>query len=442
MAVRPLEEPPELHVVSPPEGLEEPEDVDVDEEPGVGTWIDNADRPRRVAELALERLRGEVLIDARDAESAPRGYSGAYQDLNDDQAADALADRYRFAIRAHRQVNALGFADTREYLSGAPPGAEARDRIDQNGDASHARAVRGGGLNPMSWADLMATPATPPPVLRPGVPKVGLTVLAGAPKVGKTLRLSQIALESGVPAVLVIEEGSLAGVSYRLRRQAAALELTDPPLVVLHRQRIRLDDRASVARLRALFESIDPRPELVGFDPLNKLHAQDENKPAAMTPVLEAMAAIAYELECAVIATHHLAKPSSERGHDIMDRFRGATSIRSGTDANLVMDGQGDVVKLVGEFRDAEPLVEYLELDSATLLFSAGEEPETPSRPSKVDPVALRALVEERGQVVVAQVVERFGVSKPTATAALRALGCDEFEGARGALTFTLRTGK
>ncbi len=89
----------------------------------------------------------------------------------------------------------------------------------------------------------------------------------------------------------------------------------------------------------------------------------------------------------------------------------------------------------MGEFRDAEPLVEHLELDRDALIFRPGEPPEAPT---KVDAMALRAYVAERGQVTARQIVEQFGVSKPTAFTALRALGCDEFAGVRGVLSFSL----
>jgi hypothetical protein len=291
-------------------------------------------------------------------------------------------------------------------------------------------------LRAMSWDNLMSQPPTPPPMLRPGVPEVGLTVLAGAPKVGKTLYACQQALLCGKPALLVIEEGSLGGIAYRLRRQAESLELTAPPITVLHRQRVRLDDKRSMRELRAWVA--DMRPALVEFDPLNRLHGADENRPSQMTPVMDAMAGIAYDYGCAVLAVHHLAKPS-ERGGSIWDRYRGATSIRSGTDANLALDGTGDRVRLVGEFRDADPLSMYLELDRDSLLFGPGEAPDIPA---KVDPVALRAFVEERRQVNARQVMDQFSVSKHTALAALRALGCDEYPGPRGAIVFTLGGGQ
>lgn len=289
----------------------------------------------------------------------------------------------------------------------------------------------------ITWPELMAEPETPPPTIRAGIPEVGDTVLAGAPKAGKSLWASQMALESGRPTLLVIEEGSRAGIAFRLRKQAAGLDIAAPPITVMYRQRIRLDDRGSVARLRACVA--ETQPALVILDPLNRLHGADENKPSQMTPVMDALAELAYEDGGrAVVAIHHVNKPSADRRGDLWDRMRGASSIRSGTDANLILDGDtGTYRRLVGEFRDAEPLLEHLEFDRDALLFRPGTAPEAPA---KVDPMALREYVESRGQVIWRQIAEEFRVSRNTAITALRALGCDEYPGARGALTFSLST--
>ncbi|MBI2776021.1 MAG: AAA family ATPase [Chloroflexi bacterium] len=292
-------------------------------------------------------------------------------------------------------------------------------------------------LRALSWTEIQAEPAAPPPTLRAGIPKVGLTVVAGSPKVGKTLWAGQTALETSAKTLLVIEEGTMAGIGYRLRMQAAALGIVDPPIVVMHRQRVRLDTPASVKQLRDYVEIAKGRGlGLIVLDPLNRLHGVDENRPTEMTRVMDAMAGLAYDYSLAVLAIHHLAKPSAERRGDVWDRFRGASSIRSGTDANLVLDGTGDRIHLVGEFRDAEPLTEWLELDRDALIFRPADSPDGPA--TKVDVGRLRAFVEDRRMVVARQVCEEFGVSKHTAINALRGLGCDEFAGLRGAITFTL----
>lgn len=297
------------------------------------------------------------------------------------------------------------------------------------------RSPRPSGLAVLTWADLLDEPDEPPPTLARGIPKVGLTVLAGPPKVGKTLYASQTALTAASRVLMILEEGSRAGIAYRLRKQVHSLGIPAPDIAVLLRQHVRLDDRGSVSRIRDLVA--ERRPDLVLCDPLNRLHNGDENRPSQMTPVMDALAGIAYDFETAVLANHHLAKPSAERRGDIWDRFRGATSIRSGTDSNLIMDGTGATVRLYGEFRDAEPMNVYIALDRETLLFHDADAPEAAT---KVDAIALRLFVEERRQVTARQVMDEFGVAKHTALRAVRALGCDEFEGPRRVLTFSLGT--
>jgi hypothetical protein len=147
------------------------------------------------------------------------------------------------------------------------------------------RETTSNGLAVLSWADILAEPPEPPPTIAPGIPKVGLAVLAGPPKVGKTLQASQTALTVG-RSLLVIEEGSMAGVAFRLRHQAMALGIDKPDVAVVHRQGIRLDNRGNLARVRAYVAAT--RPTMVVLDPLNRLHAGDENRPSQMMPRVEA----------------------------------------------------------------------------------------------------------------------------------------------------------
>lgn len=327
-------------------------------------------------------------------------------------------------------------ADERRRRGGLPVEPAWIDEASSVAATRSIARVPSARLPSLSWDQVLAEPPEPPPMLATGIPKVGLTVLAGPPKVGKTLYSSQHAL--ACRATIVVEEGSLAGVSYRLRRQAAALGIERPDVEVILRQRIRLDERASVARLRDHVEA--RRPALLVFDPLNRLHGADENRPTQMTPVMDALAGIAYDFGIAVLCVHHLSKPSAERRGDIWDRFRGATSIRSGTDANLILDGTGSTVRLYGEFRDAEPLNETLALDRETLLFSVIDGPQTAGKVRSDD---LMAYLEEVGRATVAEVAARFAVTKQTARTALEGLeGLDTFEGTRGTRYYTVGTGK
>ena len=123
----------------------------------------------------------------------------------------------------------------------------------------------------------------------------------------------------------------------------------------------------------------------------------------------------------------------------IWDRFSGASAIRSGTDANLAMDGTGERIHLVGEFRDSEPMSEYLELDRSALMFRSVDGPKAVG---KVDAIELRAFVVERRQVTAREVMARFDVkSKATALKALEDIeGIDWFDGARNQRFYTFGT--
>jgi AAA domain-containing protein len=328
-------------------------------------------------------------------------------------------------------------------------------RLDDPLVQSRPRALyqsRGGPtLQTLSMADLQKAQAEPPPMLGI-IPKVGLTVLAGAPKVGKSLLASQMALTltccswrgvdgssapqflgrdinagpAGARALLVMEEGSIAGITYRLLHQLGGIGVFEPQIDIALRQRIRLESKASRLALTSWARSWEP--QLIVLDPLNRLHGADENRPTQMTPVMDAMSNLAYDYGCAVLAIHHLAKPSADRRGDIWDRFRGASTIRSATDANLAMEGMGGRVELVGEYRDAEPLAISVELNRDTLTFGLSDDPKLPTT---VDRRALDAFLHGRDQVTVRQLALALGVSKNTAQSILETLGLDHYDGTR-----------
>jgi hypothetical protein len=366
---------------------------------------DEPDDPEVAADLSA--------LEAQAEANDPRASSLTWVSRTDAEKPALLRDAADRRSRLQESLERVGAKGPADYLEMV--GAEPRAR------GSWRRHERPLGCPPVAAAHGGASRSAAR--VQRGHPAGRRHGPAGPPKVGKTLWIPQTALESGRPCLLVLREGSLAGIVYRLSRQADALGVTDPPILVMHRQRARLDARRS-DQLRAIVAA--ERPALVALDPLNRLPWADENRPSQMTSVMDAMAGIAYDFGCAVLAVHRLAKPSAKRRGDIWDRYRGASSIRSGTDANLALDGSGDRVRLVGELRDAEPLSEWLELDREALLFRPADAPEAPS---KVDAIALRAFVEGRRQVTAQAVMDEFRVTKNTALRALRALGCDEDAG-------------
>jgi hypothetical protein len=270
-----------------------------------------------------------------------------------------------------------------------------------------------------------------------GIPAVGTTILAGPPKSLKTLLASQLALcvstledgrEDGdwmpfldlpVPCggvvLFVEEEGGRNPLRRRIERQRVGLGAS-PSIEFLLFNQIRLDAEASFKRLLATAKYHEPA--LIVLDPFAFLHSQDENKPAAMAPIMRRLSQLAGEAETSVMVLHHVTKPQADRpAGRLGDRIRGASSITAGVDALFLLDRKGENrATLRGEFRDHEPIEFLLELDPETLLLRRLE---VQKLAGKIDPDELLAFVRERVQVTRLHVAEHFGAAKNTARDAL-----------------------
>lgn len=207
--------------------------------------------------------------------------------------------------------------------------------------------------------------------------------------------------------------------------------------LALH-QGVRLDEGGSLSQLTALAAEL--RPVLIILDPLVFLHSGDENRPSEMARVMRAVVGLAAEHECCALVIHHLTKPTANgpKVRRPAERLRGAGSFRGATDANLVMEREGDrTARLQGEYRDSEPLSLYLSLDPETLLLWPTEPPESARKVTRAE---LVAFVREAGQVGVTATAEKFRVTRNTArdalTSAVAAGVLDEAQDGRRTLYF------
>ncbi|HUG47984.1 MAG TPA: AAA family ATPase [Candidatus Limnocylindria bacterium] len=286
-------------------------------------------------------------------------------------------------------------------------------------------------LRSVTAASLLAEPEPAFDWLAEGIiPATGVVVLAGDPKSFKTLKALQLAVVVGGaardflgrtvrhgPVVFVEEEGSRHKLRERIRLMSDGLGLSDTPEIhfALH-EGVRLDQGSSVALLGGLVAEVSPR--LVVLDPLVMLHSGDENKASEMSRVMRALISLAAEHDCCVVVVHHVNKPQAERKPTrSAQRLRGSSAFAGATDANLILDRDGDyTARLRGEYRDAEPVDLYLELDPATLLLTPTDPPESLRKVTRPD---LLAYVRERGRVGVKLVADHFGVTRNTARTAL-----------------------
>jgi AAA domain len=194
------------------------------------------------------------------------------------------------------------------------------------------------------------------------IPREGLAVLAGAPKSLKTylaqdlsvaIALGQPFLGRAVapgPVVYVLEEGVRAGTAERYRRICARRGPTsDVHLIV--RQKVRLDDRASLDQLYGQIERI--HPVLVVLDPLIRLHGAQEDKSWQMQPVMSGIQDIIETCHTAIVLIHHTAK-HAEGTASASVAARGSGVVTSSTDANLILTRRGTRGRLACDVRDAE----------------------------------------------------------------------------------------
>jgi len=288
------------------------------------------------------------------------------------------------------------------------------------------------GLLSVSAADLLAEPEPDTDWLADHLfPASGVALLAGDPKSFKTLCALQLAVVVGTPAVddflgrsvrhgpvlFVEEEGSRHKYRERMQMMMAGLgSATAPDLTFVLHQGIRLDEARSLKQLTDVAADIEP--VLVVLDPLVMLHSGDENKASEMGRVMRGLVALAAERECCVAIVHHVNKPQQDRKPTRQaQRMRGSSAFAGATDANLIMDRDGDRTASVrAEFRDAEPFELYIQLDTETLLLSPTEPPQSAR---KIGRDVLLAFVGERGQVGVTLTAEHFGATRNTARNAL-----------------------
>lgn len=228
--------------------------------------------------------------------------------------------------------------------------------------------------------------AAPAWLLEEVVPEVGLTILAGAPKSGKSLLSVALALAVGSgephrflgrriarrPVLLVEMEGSEASLLDRARRIAVERDLPLGPgeIFVAHRPRgFTLPQHLEA--LRSAAEEVDAG--LVIIDPLAAvLGGIDENSAAAIAPVLSALVDLGRDR--AVLLIHHAGKPSAEKGAGARDPFaaiRGSSAIFAAADAAAVLEASDDGLRarLVVRPRDARRSILDLERREDGLLW-------------------------------------------------------------------------
>ncbi len=204
------------------------------------------------------------------------------------------------------------------------------------------------------------------------IPRVGLVIVYGAPKCGKTFWVTDAVLhvalgreyrghrvEQGAVVYIACEgERGLAGRLEAFRRRCLIEDDADPPFFLLP---TRLDLVGEVGPLVSEIASQigDKQPVAIVVDTLNRSLRGSESSDEDMGAYVQAADRLREEFECAVIIIHHCG---------IDDRRpRGHTSLAGAADAQLAVkrEPNGDVVVRVEWMKDGaqgEEIISKLEV--------------------------------------------------------------------------------
>lgn len=203
---------------------------------------------------------------------------------------------------------------------------------------------------------------TPPFLVREMIPTMGLTVVWGPPKCGKSFWAFDVALHVALgweyrghrvrqgSVVYIAAEGH-GGFPARVeafRQRHLSEQASDVPFyLILASIGLASDQHALVADIRGRLG--DTPPALVVVDTLNRSIEGSENNDQDMSAFIEAATHIGVEFGCAVMVIHHCGVDGN--------RPRGHTSLPGAVDAQIAvrMSNSGAVTAEVEHMKDGAP---------------------------------------------------------------------------------------
>lgn len=234
-------------------------------------------------------------------------------------------------------------------------------------------ATNGTGKTTWTVAELAATIFPDPKWAVPGILPVGLCILAGRPKVGKSWLALQIAHAVGTGGRVLdqtVERGRVLFLALednprRLKERTTKQGIPGTADVVF-RTDFKLHD-GGLADL--ITEIAGGGYSLVVLDTLTRALGgrADQSDEAAMTPVMSALQKIAFDHDCCVLLIDHHRK-TGVGGADVIDSVLGSTTKTGHSDAILGLFKErgksGAVLKITG--RDVEERELALTWDTLT----------------------------------------------------------------------------
>lgn len=285
--------------------------------------------------------------------------------------------------------------------------------------------------------------------------KMGLT---GGGKKGKSMLLQNLllCLAAGVSfidfpipklrrVVLIQSEVSPWAMQDRLKRMIAGRadqNLQFENALLVNAPNLKIDTKEGYRAIQMILEQSGA--EVVGFDPLYRLHSSDENKANEMRAVVDLFERLIEQYGVSIILSHHHGKATE--GKDEGQFARGSTIFGDWVDSQLVIRDQGKTAegnhirRLSFVLRnDVEPDPLDLVLNPETLWFEQHVINSLNLPDVRKTIQAALAILARSELVNVTSLQREIHVSKPTARRLLGLLPTDtweSFSGPRGALCY------
>jgi hypothetical protein len=221
------------------------------------------------------------------------------------------------------------------------------------------------------------------------LPRAGLMISGGAPKLGKSLKVGNALLCRALgrawlgfptdPGISLVVQSELHAEAmaerYRMMLHSEVASFPEGRLHIKARRGLMLDEASGLAQIGAWIE--ETGADLLVIDPLARHMTGDENSNHDMGAVVRAVDCLIERYGVAVWIVHHPSKSKEGQQRSGGMRLRGASALFAAADTVMMLDPDGDKFRLTFELRHgAAPEPIRLSRDENLWLVPSGPAPQ------------------------------------------------------------------